>query len=118
MTTPDNSSEADNYAIQFLTSSGWKTDREVESEGLAIAHFSAIGRANVWTGHVRIIHGSRVVRSTLQPDAPQEVPDADKWVFGTEDAATISKNAAESRAAIDSALSANPRLLSEGGEGK
>lgn len=56
------------WKIQFLTSSGWQTDRELESEGLAIAHFSAIGRANVWTGHVRILHGDNVVKSTLHPN--------------------------------------------------
>lgn len=55
------------FKVQVLTSSGWQTDRELESEGLAIAHFFAIGKANVWTGHVRIIHGERVVKSTLSP---------------------------------------------------
>lgn len=56
------------YAVQFLTSSGWQTDRELESEGLAIAHFLAIGKANIWTGHVRVLHGERVVKSTLHPN--------------------------------------------------
>ncbi len=55
------------FKVQFLTSAGWQTDRELEGEELAIAHFFAIGKANVWTGHVRVIHGERVVKSTLSP---------------------------------------------------
>lgn len=58
------------YEIQFLTSSGWQTDRELESESLAIAHFFAIGKANAWTGHVRIQNGTRTVKSTLRPPTP------------------------------------------------
>ena len=57
------------FLLQYLTSSGWQTDRVLESEGLAIAHFFAVGKANVWTGHVRIQHGERTVKSTLKPNA-------------------------------------------------
>lgn len=59
--------DPDKYLIQFLTSSGWQTDRSLESEGLAVAHFYEIGRVNIWRGHVRILHGDRVVKSTLHP---------------------------------------------------
>jgi len=63
---------SDSCALQFLTSSGWQTYRELDSESLAIAHFFAVGKANVWTGHVRILHGERVVKSTLHPNIAGE----------------------------------------------
>lgn len=59
---------SDAFEIQFLTSSGWQTDRTLDSESLAIAHFFAIGKANVWTGHVRIQHDGRTIKSTLHPN--------------------------------------------------
>lgn len=52
------------YRIQFLTPSGWETKLDCDSESVAKAHFSAIGKANIWSGHVRIMHGDRVVEST------------------------------------------------------
>lgn len=57
----------DVWEVQFLTSSGWQTDRTLDSESIAVAHFFAIGKANVWTGHVRIWHDGRTIKSTLQP---------------------------------------------------
>lgn len=58
------------YKLQFLTGEGWQTDRELDSEDLAIAHWSAIGKANTWTGHVQVIQGDRVVRSTIKKLMP------------------------------------------------
>lgn len=60
------------YEIEFLTESGWKKDRNCESESLAFANFYAIGKANIWKGHVRIVHDGKILRSTLTPPPNHE----------------------------------------------
>ncbi len=57
------------FLLQFLTSLGWETIRELDSESLAIVHFYEVGKADVWKGHVRILQGGRIVKSTISPKA-------------------------------------------------
>lgn len=56
------------YVIEILTAEGWKFYDSAESESLAVARFFLIGKQGAWNGHVRVTHGEREVKSTLNPN--------------------------------------------------